>query len=316
MDATGSQEDNDSQQNNNDTNCNVQIGTIISNSTTTSNNTISGYYDAEKCRAHIANQMRVSKIDRFAAQVYKALEVEADVNFRLANILNMFLKRSAQVAHEFALKCKLGLRNHRQDRILNHSKTNKNYNKTAGKNNKLTKQTTFSKTRTRIINVTDRQYTISNDLLYGEGAQLIQELLGQSTSIISKEYNLCPPSKRQATIKEEMDDEFKTTQPSNESDLMNLNDISDTFDPAFFVKKLEGCIRVSLQSSNTITIRLTTIRQIFEKLASEHRAKVDLVYAAEEERQSSTVIRRSAYNLSVAAIKATSTPIHVNSNVD
>lgn len=174
-----------------------------------------GYYDADKCRAYIANQIKVSKIDRFVAQVSKALEVEASIQERLDDILSMFEKHSAQVTHDL----KLCLQKHRRTITLEQSNLN-----------------------------VDEQ-----------------------------------------TLK-------------------------DLFKPALFVKKLDQYIRSNVKKSKAIMAQLNTVGQIFERLASEHRDKVDIVYTAEEERQAATVIRRSAYQLSIAAIKATSTPVHVNSN--
>lgn len=254
-------------------------------------NNKSGYYDAEKCRAHIANQIRVSKIDRFAAQVSKAIEVEAEVHSRLSNILNMFLKRSAQLANDFTLKCKLGLQRHRQDRILNQTKR---------------KRAKIVLTRRRQSQQQLEQYSttfttttmISNDLLYGEGAQLIHELLSQPMTSTNNH------TQKQIKVND--------CQPGTEPDINSTEDYS--FEPSLYVRKLEDYIRTNLQRSNSITAQLSTIKQLFERLASEHRDKLDLVYAAEENRRSTTVVRRSAYNLSVAAIKATSTPVHVNSN--
>lgn len=243
-----------------------------------STSTSSGYYDAEKCRAHIAKQIKVSKIDRFAAQIGQAIDVETGLHSRLCNILNMFVKCSAKVTNEFTLRCKLGLQRHRQDRILNQSK-----------------RKSSKKTDSRLNNHVNEQYTISNDLLYGEGAQLILELLSQPMT--------CMPSKhiRASSTTEEV--------ILDEDDYMN----TDSFEPQLFVKKLESSIRNNLRRSRSITTQLNKIKQLFERLALEHRDKVDIVYAAEEERQATIVTRRSAYNLSVAAIKATTTPIHVNS---
>lgn len=175
--------------------------------------TSSGYYDADKCRAYIANQVKVSKIDRFVAQVSRALEVEASIQDRLDNILRDFNRHSAG---------------------------------------------------------------------------------------ITKNFRVCLQRHRKAIALEQSD--------SIEEDLKDL------FKPTLFVKKLNEYIRGNIKKSKAIMAQLNTLGQIFERLALEHRDNVDLVYAAEEERQAASVIRRSAYNLSMAAIKATSTPVHVNSN--
>lgn len=256
-----------------------------------STSTSKGYYDAEKCRAYMASQNRVSKIDRFASQVIKAVEVEADVNERLSNLLTMFVRRSASVARDFTLKCKLGFQRHRQDRILNHPRKT---------NLKRKANTLFSDSR---------RYSISNDLLYGQGAQLVQTLLSQSvTPTPHKHIKRKPESSDVVDGHNNIDFSMSTNGDLTGDDCLQ----ADLFDPSIFVKKLEDCFRNNLFKSKSITCRLNTVRQIFERLASEHRDKVDFVYAAEEERQATTVVRRSAYNLSIAAIKATSTPVHVN----
>lgn len=177
--------------------------------------TSSGYYDADKCRAYIANQVKVSKIDRFVAQVSRALEVEASIQERLDNILKDFNRHSAE---------------------------------------------------------------------------------------ITKNFKGCLQRHRKAIALEQSD--------SIEDD----SNLKDLFKPTLFVKKLNEYIRGNIRKSKAIMAQLNTLGQIFERLALEHRDNVDLVYAAEEERQAASVIRRSAYNLSIAAIKATSTPVHVNSN--
>lgn len=275
--------------------------------------TSSGYYDAEKCRAHIANQIKVSKIDRFAAQISRAIEVEASIQSRLCNIFNMFVKRSAQVTHDFTFKCKSGLQRHRQDRILNQRR------KSSLKNNKKTTDTTrlHQQQHHHHHHPDTRQYSISNDLLYGPGAQLLHSLLTQSLSH-SKQPIIAitkptPPSTQY--IENNNNDNFASCSERASSTLSEDDYLlSDLFEPTLFVKKLKDCIQNNMQKSETITLELSAMRQLFERLASEHRDQVDLVYSAEEERQTKTVIRRSAYNLSMAAIKATSTPVHVNSN--
>lgn len=224
----------------------------------------SGYYDAEKCRAHIANQIRVSKIDRFASQVTQAIEVEIDVHSRLSKVLNMFTKKSSRVVYDFAVKCRQGSQRHRQDRILNQAKNG-----------------------TKKLQI---PATISNDLLYGEGAHLVQELLDQAI-IISPPKHI----KRRKKHRKDLD-----------TDLLKVQEI---FEPNIIVEKLEISIAENIRRSEIILSKLGNLQQSFKDLASEHRNKVDYVHAAEEERQASTVIRRSAYNLSMAAIKAVMTPI-------
>lgn len=272
-----------------------------SNAVTISNNLNGGYYDAIKCRAYIANQIRVSKIDRFSTQVAKALEIEAGMKARLSNILNMFVKCSAQAAYDFTSRCKYGLQRHRQDRILNQQKKPSKKGKKVSVNHRYPD-------RQRQLNS-----TISNELLYGSGVKLVRELMIQSKTF-PKHVKRKQPN---------CEDEQFSYDCEGTNQIMNqlgLGDedyaLSDSFEPSTFVKDLELSIRNNLRRSSTITIQLNTIRQLFEKLASEHRDNVDIVYAAEEERQAATVTRRSAYNLSVAAFKATSTPVHVNTTAD
>lgn len=231
-----------------------------------STTTTTGYYDAERCRAHIANQTRVSKIDRFAAQVARAIEVETDVHSRLSKVFNMYVKHSAQVTHDFVVKCRLGSQRHRQDRILNQSKN-------------ATKK-----------HLATTPATISNDLLYGEGVHLVQELLDQSITLVPIKH-----------VK-------RRKGPYTERDLDPAK-CQELFEPSVLVKGLEDSISDNLKKSESLMDKLENLQQSFKNLASEHRSKVDHVYTAEEERQASTVVRRSAYNLSIAAIKAASTPI-------
>lgn len=265
-------------------NCSEEETKYVHSTTTLSLSSASasatGYYDAEKCRAHIANQSRVSKIDRFAVQVNRAVEIETDVHRRLSNILNMFLKRSAKVAHDFSLKCKLGSQRHRQDRILNQSKR-------SSKKQQHQQQSQHTSSITPSVN-------ISNDLLYGRGAQLVHELLNQPMLFL-------PPRHPKKKSKHET--------PTNEQEDSHQPKGSELFEPSLFVDKLEDSIRDNIKKSKAIMNKLVTLQQLFKNMAAEHRDKVDFVYAAEEERQATTVIRRSAYNLSVAAIKATSTPM-------
>lgn len=279
-----------------------------SQSTSNHNTGCQGYYDAEKCRAHIANQTRVSKIDRVAAQIARALEVETGFQSRLISVLNMFLKRSALVAMTFTTRCKFGLKRHRQDRILNQSKRRRRAS--ASTTLKVHSQTTRRQENKKNsgIDYSDEQFTISNDLLYGQGVQLIHELLSQSMAVD-------PPGRPSKTIKRPT----TTSEDNNydcKLDATKLDSWDDTqFEPDLYVKKLEDYLQISLRKSNLIAAQLNKIKSTFERLATEHRDQVDLVYAAEENRQATTVIRRSAYNLSVAAIKATSTPVHVNANI-
>ena len=287
-----------------------------------------GYYDAEKCRAYIANQIRVSKIDRFVAQVNKAVEIELLVHTRLSNILNMFLKRSSQVAYEFTMKCKLGLQRHRQDRILNHQTRRGNYGRKGRRGNFKTIISSSSSSSSSSTYSTDlnEQYIMSNDLLYGEGAQLINQLLSQASATKNLEKATSVkrgPKKNFILMKTTLNSSSSSSSSASSSasssdpsiNVEEDNLQTDLFDSHAFVRHLEDCIRLTLKQSESITDQLSTMRQLFERLAAEHRDQVDLVYAAEEERQSSLVTRRSAYNLSMAAIKATSTPIHVNTNL-
>lgn len=263
----------------------------------------SGYYDVDKCRAFIANQTKISKIDRFAAQVCKAHDVESDIRCRLGNILNMFVKRSAQVTHEFTFKCKLGLQHHRQDRILNQQR----------------KSSKKFKTDTRIQRYGRAKHysSISSDLLYGPGAQLFRTLLSQSipsTDLVRRKE--AKNSTRGHDVHHQLSRQHDNEIPSIESSSLSEEDyfLSDLFEPKMLVSQLEDSIRSNISKSEAIVDQMNMIRQLFERLASEHRDKVDMVYSAEECRQAATVTRRSAYNLSVAAIKATSTPVHVNNS--
>lgn len=276
------------------------IKSNTNNNALSTSNGQSGYYDAEKCRAHIANQIRVSKIDRFSTQASRALEIETSMKSRLSNILNMFVTCSAQVAYDFTSKCKSGLQRHRQDRILNHQRKPSKRGKVAPINHRYPDRSKQSNS------------TISNDLLYGSGAQLVRKLMIQSKTFskhIKRKQMNC--EEKQFSNDSSADEDQNQTVLSDEDYIL-----SDSFEPSIFVKQLEVMIRNNLKRSSDIIMQLNTIRQLFEKLASEHRDKVDIVYAAEEERQAATVIRRSAYNLSVAAFKATSTPVHVNTTND
>lgn len=306
-------------------------GTGSASTTNTACPQPSGYYDADKCRAHIANRIKVSKIDRFAAQISKAIEVEAQFQLRLANVLNMFQKKSSQVTYEFTLKCKLGLQRHRQDRILNQQRQRASSTKqdaakiarrvTKKRNYKPPSDVNHKHYPTRTASGLGKHYSISNDLLYGPGAQMVHLLLSHQTmpTFHTPGKRKKPPQSTATAIvrfKEEPPEhdgriggQTSKGAPISEDD---YKDLVDSFEPSKFVKQLGDCLRNNVQKSSAITMQLNTLRQSFERLASEHHDKVDLVYAAEEERQAATVVRRSAYNLSVAAIKATSTPVHVN----
>lgn len=262
----------------------------------------SGYYDADKCRAYLANQIKVSKIDRFATQVSNAIDVESNIQQRLADVLNIYVKRCAQITHEFTFRCKNGIQKHRllanQRRPSKIKKTDCFINDT-----NITKQT-----------------SISNDLLHGPGVQMVRSLLTQpkflTTKHIKKKQQPANNGELYGGCNEAVNDDYDATNIEkltfSEDDYL----ICEAFEPALYVKKLDDCIRSNLRKSKAIMVQLSTIRQLFERLALEHRDNVDLVYAAEEERQAATVTRRSAYNLSIAAIKATSTPVHVNLNTN
>jgi hypothetical protein len=128
-------------------------------------------------------------------------------------------------------------------------------------------------------------------LFYGEGAQLVQELLNQPL-----------PVKKPRHVKR-----TKIQHKPNGSNATGT--LSDLFDPSLYAHKIEQLIRDEIRRSELIMSQLNSIQNISRSLASNHRDQVDSVYSAVEERQSSVVIRRSAYNLSLAATEATSTPI-------
>lgn len=265
--------------------------------------TSSGYYDADKCRAYIANQIKVSKIDRFATQVSNAMDVESNIQQRLVNVLNMYVKRCAQITHEFTFKCKNGIQRHRL--IANQRRPSK-----------VKKADCFISD----TNIT-KQTSISNDLLHGLGVQMVRALLTQPLLLTTKHIKKKQlPSSNNSELRNSFNEMIKGGENDDDTNLEKLtfNEedylLCEAFEPALYVKKLDDCMRNNLRKSKAIMVQLSTIRQLFEKLALEHRDNVDLVYAAEEERQAATVTRRSAYNLSVAAIKATSTPVHVNLN--
>lgn len=285
---------------------NATTSSVTPTATTSANSNTgaasSGYYDADKCRAYIANQIKVSKIDRFASQVSNAIDVESNIQQRLSNVLNMYVKRCAQITHEFTFKCKTGLQRHRL--LVNQRKPSK------------------IKKTDRYLGDSTKQVSLSNDLLHGSGVQMVRALLTQPTLLTTNKH-----VKKKITTSEvydcgddDMVDLKNSSQEASRLEGLTFNEndylLCDAFEPALFVKKLDDCIRNNLRKSKAIMVQLSTIRQLFERLASEHRDNVDLVYAAEEERQAATVVRRSAYNLSVAAIKATSTPVHVNFNTN
>lgn len=266
--------------------------------------TSSGFYDADKCRAYIANKIKVSKIDRFAAQISKAHEVESTISYRLKDILNTFVKRTSKHAYDFTAKCKTGLQRYRLESLSNnHSRTS----------TKLKLVITKDKIDNRLTSRTIRQklYPISQELLHGSGLRLMRSLLS---------------SGRTATVKHDQDLLFRSTFVDDEDEIPtnSVNECNsptdsdflscESFEPAQHVKTIQDLIKNNLRTSETISVQLNAIRQIFEKLALEHRNQVDLVYSLEEGRQADIVVRRSAYNLSKAAFKATSTPVHVKPN--
>lgn len=268
---------------------------------TTSNGAISsGYYDAEKCRAHLANLAKVSKIDRFAAQVSRALEVEAEMQFRLGNLLNMFNKRSAQVAHDFTLRCRLGLQRHQQDRILNQKR------RKSSSDGPKQSEANISKKKIRLSSKRSRSSLgatlppISNDLLYGPGAQLIQKLLSENSSFNSMLHTDVRGGSRDLAMS------FKVkTEDKNDPEVLT----------EYFVRHMREKLVSVVERGRAIGVQLNNVMQLFERLAMDHRDQVDAVYAAEEERLSrSGVVRRSTNQLTMAAIKATTTPVHIVSN--
>jgi hypothetical protein len=222
---------------------------------------------SDEPETYVSIKKRVSKIDRFASCF--AIEVEERVHSRLSNILNMFLDRSSKVIHEFSMKCKSGFQRHLQDRILDQSK---NPNKTH---------------KPSLKNKPPPNYHLSDDrLFYGEGAQLIHELLIQPL-----------PQKTN-----------KRKRP-NQDTTETMMSSPDSFEPSLYVQKIEQLIREEIRRSLLIVDKLNIVQNTLKYLARNHRDQVDSVYSAVEERQASVVIRRSAYNLSLAANQATSTPI-------
>lgn len=292
-----------------------------------------GRYDAEKCRVYIANQTKVSKIDRFAAQISKADDVECELRTYLRNILTIFMKQSAQNTLDFLHRCKDALKRHHQDRMILISSNSQRKNSPSK----------FKNGPNEILRIPSSRSSnsMSEDLYNGPGARLLREILSSNlskkdhlnhiTQPLHRGHNHYRHSSHQIQIEPDdinhdssspedyrlegygSDMSFsKTDEPSDWDELTEQNYLSSTtFEPASFVKKIEISIRNDLKRSECLSFKLNQIRQKFEKLAHKHRLRVDLVYAAEEERQSASVIRRSAYNFSVAAIRATSTPIHV-----
>lgn len=222
---------------------------------------------SDESEACMSIKRKVSKIDRFTLRF--AIEVEGTVHSRLSNIINMFLNRSAKLVCQFSMKCKLGSQRHRQDRILNQSKN-----------------------LTRKHQQSPGSYLSSDRLFYGEGAQLVHELLNQPLPFKT------PPK------------HTKRRKPSHEANsLVPPLPTSDLFEPSLYAQKIEEMIRNEIRRSELIMNKLDTVQNTLRYLASNHRNQVDSVYSAVEERQASVVIRRSAYNLSLAATQATSTPI-------
>lgn len=279
----------------------------------------SGFYDAEKCRAHIANRTKVSRIDRFAVQVGNAIEIEADIQIRLGKLMNLFRKHTARVAHDFTFRCKLGLSRHRQDRILNqkrevsvHSASSKHI-----RGKKAIRHTTAAastRQTARLGAIGKSLPPISNDLLYGSGAQLVRSLLLQSGS-----FSVNNKRSGKRANGEELLARLISASNGEASSAASLTDddcqLSELFEPHLFVCHLEERLISLMDRSKLIGSQLNNVRQLFERLAMDHRDQVDAVYAAEEERQTAAgVVRRSTYNLSMAAFKATSTPVHVNNS--
>lgn len=245
-----------------------------------------GYYDAEKCRAHIANQIKVSKIDRFAAQINKAQEIELEIQSKIREVLEIFVQKSARTAYEFVSRCKSGL--------LHES----NLEPASYKTKRIKRMKKKANLKRRSVDA----IPISKDLYHGVELRMILDLLsGQPT------FN------KALTIEDMLSDDDSVMSGFDGALSLDATDINliNLFKPTDFIDNLKDHLKSDRRKSQKILDYLTSIKQLFEKLASEHRLNVDLVYAAEEERQSATVIRRSSYNLSLAAIKATSTPVHV-----
>lgn len=245
-----------------------------------------GFYDAEKCRAHIANQIKVSKIDRFAAQINKAQEIEIEIHARIRDVLGLFVSQWAKPTQEFASRCKLGFQNRYCNMIAQYSGKKQRPN--------LKKKKFKSKNPS----------LISDELLEGSQLRMMIDLLTNSSNMAN--YGSTDPMNIE-------DDYIGSQSAICEQDCSR---VISKFKPKYLVDRLKDHLKNDRRRSRRLVDNLCSLKQYFEKLATEHRLNVDLVYAAEEERQSATVIRRSAYNLSLAAIKATTTPVHVSSNND
>jgi len=133
---------------------------------------------------------------------------------------------------------------------------------------------------------------ISN-LMYGEGAKLLQELLNQPLEYFPPKQKI----RRKSSLSRR--DSTPTRLEKSPHDVNNETGsvIAASFDPRLYAMKLEMYIRNSKQASKMITSKLNSVRQTFEKLVNEHRDRFEMVYALEEERQASTIVRRSTYNL-------------------
>lgn len=256
-----------------------------------------GYYDAEKCRNHIANQSRVSKIDRFATQINNAQEIESEIHDRITKIINSYQKQISSSVKDFMSSCKYTL----DDKCSRSS----NYRKSTQKNRS-------GRPKKRITTIMKKD-KINDDLLKPNNLRMIMGLMGKNIDLVTHEdqdyqvgYDVSHDSELNGFIE---------TQESAFEDEMTEEDfnIINDFDPSMFVNRIKDFLTNDRRKSEKIRTNLRNIKQIFEQLATEHRLNVDLVYAAEEERQSASCVRRSAYNLSIAAIKATSTPVHVKS---
>ena len=266
-----SQDDDNGEQSDPRDNVNININSLPSQTAS------SGYYDAEKCRAHIARQSRVNKILRFSSQIIGAVEIESLIGSRLSSILDMYTLRSCHVTYDFSAKCKFGTSRHREDRILNQPKKHNPGNKRGP-------------AQAQKGDNSD-QNSINNDLLYGEGAKLVQELLVQPL----KYY---PP--KQSRRRKVIDSDDKKGQTPGK--IKNIETdascvMASSFEPRLYVLKLEESIRDNLRASQTVAERLEDVKRLFERLVTEHHDRFEMVYALEEERQASTIVRRSTYNL-------------------
>lgn len=270
-------------------------------------NSKKGYYDAEKCRAYIASQSRVSKIDRFVAQVNKAQEVELEIHDRIKELMNFFFKQSNKQALDFISKFKI----------------NSNNEKTNGRRRKLIRRKkSGTPKKSKLANY--RVTPVDNKLLDGSNLKIVLKLI---TTSEPNSVEVCEDLKNEQQQEDEAADE-QINDDMNMIDEHEAEDIASgdeqmteedwrtwhNLDPSLFVSQLKENLKDDRNKSERILKNLCSIRKLFENLASRHRVNLDLVYAAEEERQSASVTRRSAYNLSMAAMKATSTPVHVKTN--